>query len=48
MEPTHAQIEEYAYRLYVERGRVDGSDLDDWFTAESELRSRTEGLLASA
>ena len=26
-----------AYNLYEKRGRVDGSDLDDWLTAESEL-----------
>ena len=32
-ESTQAQIEERAYYRYVERGRVDGSDLDDWFAA---------------
>lgn len=47
-EPTHAQIEEHAYRRYLERGRVDGSDLHDWFAAESELRSRTEAFPTSA
>jgi hypothetical protein len=26
-----------AYNLYEKRGRVDGSDLDDWLRAESEL-----------
>ena len=26
-----------AYALYVERGREDGHDLDDWLRAETEL-----------
>lgn len=30
-------IAERAYDIYVERGRVDGSDLDDWLQAEREL-----------
>jgi Protein of unknown function (DUF2934) len=47
-EPTHAQIEERAYYRYLERGRVDGSDLDDWFAAEADLRSSTEALPLSA
>jgi DUF2934 family protein len=37
-EPTHAQIEERAYYRYLERGCLDGSDLDDWFAAEADLR----------
>ena len=47
-EPTHAQIEERAYYRYLERGRVDGSDLDDWFAAEADLRSSIEALPLSA
>jgi magnesium-transporting ATPase (P-type) len=42
-EPTHAQIEEREYYRYLERGHVDGSDLDDWFAAEADLRASTEG-----
>ena len=47
-EPTHAQIQERAYYRYLERGRVDGSDLDDWFAAEADLRSNPEALPLSA
>jgi Protein of unknown function (DUF2934) len=47
-EPTHAQIEERAYYRYLERGRVDGSDLEDWFAAEADLRSTVEALPLSA
>ena len=42
---TETQIQELAYKLYEERGRVDGSDLQDWFDAESILRDR--GKLAA-
>ena len=47
-EPTHAQIQQRAYYRYLERGRVDGSDIDDWFAAEADLRSSTEALPLSA
>ena len=29
-----------AYELYVARGGEDGRDLEDWLTAERELRER--------
>ena len=47
-ESTRAQIEERAYYRYVERGRRDGSDLDDWFAAEADLRSGIEAWPLSA
>jgi len=31
------QMEERAFRLFEERGREDGHDLEDWFKAEQEL-----------
>jgi DUF2934 family protein len=31
------EVAERAYAIYVERGRTDGLDLDDWFRAEREL-----------
>jgi HSP20 family molecular chaperone IbpA len=31
------RMEERAFRLFEERGREDGHDLDDWFRAEQEL-----------
>ncbi|MGZ8394644.1 MAG: DUF2934 domain-containing protein [Nitrospira sp.] len=33
----HHHIEQRAYELYVERGRQDGLDLEDWLEAEREL-----------
>ena len=37
-EPTHAEIQERAYYRYVDRGRIDGFDREDWRLAETELR----------
>ncbi len=42
--PDEAQIRARAYELYLERGVARGDELDDWFRAERELRSRTPGL----
>ena len=33
----HEQIRRRAYDLYVQRGRENGHDLDDWLQAESEM-----------
>ena len=35
--PTHAEIAARAYALYVQRGRIEGYDKDDWLQAEYEL-----------
>ena len=43
-QPVHEQIEERAYYHYLERGRSDGHALDDWLTAEAELRQNEESL----
>ena len=40
--PTHEAIELRAYFRYVSRGCVDGCALDDWLTAEEELRCEAE------
>ena len=37
-EPTLEQIRARAYDFYVQRGRMDGFDLEDWLRAEKELR----------
>jgi Protein of unknown function (DUF2934) len=42
---TDMQIQELAYKLYEERGRTEGNDLQDWLEAESLLRER--GKLAA-
>jgi hypothetical protein len=34
-------IAERAYDIYVERGRADGFDLEDWLQAERELNGMT-------
>ena len=35
-----AEIEKMAYNLYVQRGMVEGHDLDDWFQAEKIVMAR--------
>ncbi len=37
---SSADIAERAYQLYLERGRVDGFDREDWLRAERELKLR--------
>jgi hypothetical protein len=36
--PTDDDIRYVAYLQYLERGAVDGHDLDDWLYAERELK----------
>lgn len=38
-EPAFEQIQLRAYEIYIQRGRQDGLDLDDWFQAEKELKT---------
>jgi hypothetical protein len=38
-EPTFEQIQVRAYEIYIQRGRQDGLDLDDWLQAEKELKT---------
>lgn len=35
--PTHDQIQQRAYELFLARGREHGKDLEDWLVAEAEL-----------
>lgn len=35
--PLEQQIQQRAYEIYLERGGQDGSDLDDWLQAETEI-----------
>ena len=35
--PIHQEIAARAYQLYIERGRQQGHDVDDWLQAEYEL-----------
>jgi hypothetical protein len=37
----YRSIKEAAYELYVQKGRLDGDDLSDWFQAETMVREYT-------
>jgi hypothetical protein len=37
-EPTYAEVQTRAYYRYIDRGRIDGFDREDWRLAEAELR----------
>jgi hypothetical protein len=37
-EPAIEEIRARAYENYVQRGRVDGFDLEDWLEAEKQLK----------
>jgi hypothetical protein len=38
-EPTHVQIANRAFEIYVSRGGEPGHDTEDWFEAERQLRT---------
>jgi len=38
-EPTHLQIANRAFEIYISRGREHGHDIGDWFEAERQLRT---------
>jgi hypothetical protein len=40
MRPSREEIARRAYEIYVSRGRKNGGDIDDWLTAEQELRGQ--------
>ena len=37
-------VKKRAFELFLERGAVHGSDQEDWFRAETELRAKNSGL----
>ena len=39
--PSHDQIADRAYQRYLDRGGVEGSDWDDWFEAERDLKGNS-------
>jgi hypothetical protein len=43
---TEGDIARRAFELYCERGREDGHDVDDWLTAERELREASNSSVA--
>jgi len=38
--PTREEIEACAYQIYVESGKVQGRELDNWLKAERDLREK--------
>lgn len=38
--PTEKEIQEQAYHLWIDGGRLEGVELDNWFAAEELLRHR--------
>lgn len=40
--PTRGEIELRAYQIYVERGEVQGRDLENWLEAERDLLEKYE------
>ena len=38
--PSHEEIRQRAYEIYLERGGLPGDELDDWLQAERELDGR--------
>jgi hypothetical protein len=43
---TEAAIARRAFELYCDRGREEGHDVDDWLTAERELRDASSSSAA--
>jgi len=41
-EPTHLQIANRAFEIYVSRGASHGDDIGDWFEAERQLRTELQ------
>ena len=39
----HEDVARVAYDLYVQRGCVDGCDVEDWLRAEAVVRGRANG-----
>jgi Protein of unknown function (DUF2934) len=40
--PTHEQIAQRAYELYLASGRIDGYEQEDWLEAEKQLSVTNE------
>jgi hypothetical protein len=47
-EPTHVQIANRAFEIYVARGGVHGHDVSDWFAAERQLMTELQPKRAAA
>ncbi|MGA8222564.1 MAG: DUF2934 domain-containing protein [Candidatus Acidiferrales bacterium] len=38
--PTHLEIEQRAYEIYIESGYAEGSEMENWIQAERELQEK--------
>ena len=38
---NHETVEAMAYQIWLERGRPIGSDQEDWYRAEAELKGKS-------
>jgi Protein of unknown function (DUF2934) len=38
--PTHTEIEQLAYEIYMESGYAEGREMENWLTAESQLHEK--------
>ena len=47
-EPTHVQIANRAFEIYVSRGGEHGRDVSDWFEAERQLMTELKPKRAAA
>ena len=41
-EPTHPQVANRAFEIYISRGREHGDDIGDWCEAERQLRTELQ------
>ena len=41
-EPTSEEVRTRAYEIYVQRGRADGFDIEDWLQAKNELKGSSD------
>jgi Protein of unknown function (DUF2934) len=44
----HATVEAMAYQLWLQRGCPTGSDQEDWYRAEAELKDMSRGSQRAA
>ena len=45
--PTHEQIEALAHAIWIDRGRPEGRELDNWLEAERQLKGDVRSPMAA-
>lgn len=46
--PTSEEVRQRAFKIYIERGRIHGCDLNDWLQAERELQEKYKEIAKGA